>query len=106
MAEDMNASWMMASFNQGNYAQALSKYERLANDNPDGTSRGMVSATREAAAVAGCVHGCNWVWVSWLDAAGCMDYARKSASEAFRGPVLTVVDSAGYAAVTQRLPTS
>lgn len=35
MAEDMNASWVMASFNQGNYEQALSKFERLANDNPD-----------------------------------------------------------------------
>jgi len=35
MAEDMNASWVMTSFNQGNYEQALSKFERLANDNPD-----------------------------------------------------------------------
>jgi hypothetical protein len=101
MAEDMNASWVMASFNQGNYAQALSKYERLANDNPDGKSSAMVSATREVAAAAGCALRGSWVCGGWLDAARCIVCVRKSASEAFRAPVLTAVDCAGYAAVSQ-----
>lgn len=96
MAEDMNAAWVMASFNQGNYAQALSKYERLANDNPDGKSSATASAEPEpAAAAAGCARRAVWACGRWADLAGRIGCARKSASEQIREKPLTAVDCAG-----------